>query len=160
MKENTKLHPSLSLITFRFIVISLLVCISGSAFFLYAFVPDFFLEQGEQYFERKLDRLTAGLEELRKRLLVVGGDAAFSRETATFVSGKSYFFSSADCLKVDFLARHDCDILILKDATGKDVHTAFYDHVKQTVLVGPPGISDAIAPVAAEVMTAWRRYGA
>jgi PAS domain S-box-containing protein len=116
-------------------------------------IPDLLLKAEGSYLDKQIEVVRGLLDDTLHRTAVVCDDFGFWEEAARFAAGENPDFISNNWPSGSPANGHNLEILLVKDRTGADLFSDFYDSVASRPMPAPQGFSEAVTPVAREVVS-------
>ncbi len=117
------------------------------------------LHRENMYFENQSNFIYKVLNDAQKQTVIAADNVAVWEETVKFVRGENPDFLEKNWPNTTPLAYLGLHFLVIKDASGKDVHTEFYDVAKKVSKQAHRGFSEAISELAAQAAAPRRADG-
>ena len=139
--------------------ISLLIFIVLLNSLFYQTISRMLLEEEDRSIQEELYMIGEILQITLGNVSSVARDWAFSDEMADYAEGANEGFTDGRLAKKSPLQNHMLNFMVVKDRDGRDVHVQFYDYHKGEEMEVPQGFTDALAPIAEEVIQGYDASG-
>jgi len=151
MAQANKVH---SLRLFVLFVIGATLLLFGLLFFFifHSTMPEMLLRAERNYLEKQRSVVSGLLGDAHEHIVSMADDTGVWEETAAFVTGRKPDYIAANWPGTSPLQTYSFNLLVIKDASGRDVHTEFHDYVADTPLPVPAGFAQALNALSREAL--------